>query len=58
LTNTNHKHPIENLPTKSGEKMKPKQKKNYSKNDNVKNFKNALKNEIPDIWWKTYHKLS
>jgi hypothetical protein len=21
-------------------------------------YDNAMKNEIPDLWWKTYHKLS
>jgi len=25
---------------------------------NKSDYENALKNEIPDIWWKTYHKLS
>lgn len=25
---------------------------------NKADYENALKNEIPDIWWKTYHKLS
>jgi len=25
---------------------------------NKEDYENAMKNEIPDLWWKTYHKLS
>jgi hypothetical protein len=25
---------------------------------NKEDYDNATKNEIPDLWWKTYHKLS
>jgi len=25
---------------------------------NKEDYENAMKNELPDLWWKTYQKLS